>query len=81
MTTQPCPANCGRAQQPGKFLCLTCWRSLTDELRTLIWRTWREYNARDSWPYSPKRFLAAIRAYREAREACLKHLNERKETA
>jgi len=70
----PCPANCGREQKPGRFLCQQCWQALSDHLRAWIWDTWRAFNK--------QRTVQAVREYRDARETCLEHLNERrKETA
>lgn len=63
-----CPAGCGRVQQPGKFLCRTCWYEVPAELRADLMRTWRRYSKLSA---RHPEFVAASRAYRAARNACL----------
>jgi hypothetical protein len=63
-----CPSGCGRVQQPGKLLCLPCWREVPKELQDDVYRTWRAYRASAR---SDPTFLDKSRAYRASRDAAI----------
>lgn len=69
----PCPAQCGRIQKAGKFLCLTCWLALPRDLSRNVNRTWREIRELDRTKH-PSEYFAALRNYKQARGAALKYL-------
>lgn len=70
MTSTPCPSGCGRVQQPGKLLCLPCWREVPKFLQAEVYRTLRAYRKAD-FRADPEGFGVASRAYRAARDAAL----------
>lgn len=61
---QPCPTGCGRQHREGQLMCRTCWFEVPKELRNAVNSTWRKAKASD-WD------LAAVRAWKAAREAAL----------
>lgn len=68
--TSPCPAGCGRVQQPGKLLCRPCWLTVPEPVQREVYRTWRVYRKAD-FRRDPEGFRAASKAYRHARDAAI----------
>ena len=69
----PCPASCGRFHEPGKFLCARCWHALPAGDQHAVIRTWKAVERINPKAF-PRDYLAALRTYREVREAALLHL-------
>lgn len=66
----PCPASCGRYQQPGRFLCTPCWRKLPDDMQRAVWRTWHAVERINPKAF-PSDFLHALSTYRLVRKSSL----------
>lgn len=73
MKPTPCPANCGRNQNPGKFLCLPCWQSLPGSEKWNLSRSWHALGTIDREKNSVE-YLGALKTYRNARESALRWL-------
>lgn len=69
----PCPAGCGRAQQPGKLLCYPCWSTVPKPVQQEVYRTWRAFR-KASPRDDPEGFRAASAAYRNARDMAIGHV-------
>jgi len=74
MTMVPCPANCGRQQREGQFLCLPCWTGLPQKHKSSIRRAWEDLRTIDQ-ARSQVDYLRAMRAYRLARDDAIGYLS------
>jgi hypothetical protein len=68
--TRDCPVGCGRVVEPGKLMCLPCWREVPRDLQQAVNRSWARYRSMIGKQRRTGK-LAALQDYQQARDAAI----------